>query len=177
VDLGDLLRWIVPAIILISLALNQILGKEEPRPVRGPAQGPRPGGLPPAPRPPASRDLGNAKSRPNAPAEEVFIIRAEPTTPMTRAAQARQAKRAGKPRQATRGIEPNVKPGGLAQPNLGGLAAQSPVAATLPTPIQTGLGPPIGQEVTGLLSSPQRLREAFLASVVLGPPVSKRSGQ
>ncbi len=169
-DLSDLLKWIVPAGILFWLALGKLLDKEEPRPVRGPAPGPRPGGLPPAPRPPAMR-LENKPQGPISPPEDVFVIRAAPVTASSRAGQARTPRKGAKPKPGAKETA-SKSPTGF-QANLGHLTVQPPTTTAASASVWTETPAPVVQDRTAMLRSPERLREAFLAGIIFGQPVAR----
>lgn len=187
-NLGDLLKLVIPALFLVIWAVNQLLGKEEvTAPPRGQPIGPRPGGLPPAPRPPASQEVPQGwTSSPTAPPqpptprpkpvafqpEDVFVIRADGDSivrpapgPALRPARSKPPRKRSEPAASRRLGEPlptsvNAAPIDV---NLG-------VSSSSPTPVPTTTAHPLAE----LIRSPGRLREALILNEVLGPPRALR---
>src|SRR5690349_21596090 len=81
-----LARLIIPGIFVVIWLLNQLFNKEVNPPANRTPLGPRPGGLPPAPRP-GERSTGGeptmrfSSTSPPRRADDVVVIRAEPTRP------------------------------------------------------------------------------------------------
>lgn len=193
-NLADLLKLVIPAIFLVIWAVNQLLGKEEvTAPPRGQPIGPRPGGLPPAPRPPVSRDVSQGwpspasspappQVKPKAPStdtDDIFVIRgdADPfVRPGRGQASARRQSRT-RPAAPPKAPEP-AAPKRLATPLPTGLItapidvklnAQSFANTPPPQPLTAPAHP-----LAELIRSPGRLREALLLNEILGPPRSLR---
>lgn len=188
-NLGDLLKLIIPALFLVIWAVNQLLGKEEvTAPPRGQPIGPRPGGLPPAPRPPASasQQVPQGSAQPASPAqpprpkpasfanpEEIFVIRAdaEPNPrPAPRPAPA-PARRQPRPKPSKRAPEPTAPKWLTPLPTsleTTPLSVQAPSAGPA-TSLTTAVHP-----LAELVRSPDRLREALILNEVLGPPRALR---
>lgn len=198
-DFGDLAKLIVPGIVLVFWALNQLFGKEDAAaPNRNPQLGPKPSNLPPAPRPrPRPGEPAPAATTPKSwsngfdpvrtpasaakPAghEDVFIIGPDAGRPGSkRPGGGGGGRRSGRGKAAPtpeRRVEPprskalvdpldqtlTVSP--LSIPGGGRLTDQAPMR------------PESGREaaaidLSGAFNSPERLREAILLQVVLGPP-------
>jgi hypothetical protein len=137
-ELEILLKMVVPLVLLAIWALTSLLNREaRPMPPRmGQGLGPRPGGLPPSPRPleravvtparepsprwqPTPGAMSPAARRPpGRPDEEILIIRSE-TTPSRQASPSPQARPGGSLRKASRGR-----------------AAGSPARRIEPTPVK-----------------------------------------
>lgn len=178
-----LFKLFFPAIVLIAWALNQVLNKETvATPNRGQPLGPRPGGLPPAPRP-LERKVANSPYGPgrstssSAPGrtsldDEIIIIRAENVRPASNAPARPQARRtAGRAKSpqaapARRPAEPPAPEllGGkiatsvaqtvsLAGRPLNDLGASSIVAASSPAGASLTMGQPINLNSANLLST------------------------
>jgi hypothetical protein len=184
---NELFKLIVPAVLLLVWALNQLFNKEVNPPInRGTGLGPRPGGLPPAPR---SMDRGTGGN-----ADDVLVIRPETIRaqprPGTSVAARRQAR--AKPAAPAPAKRPEPAPSrtlgaplsqGVAQtidrpldvrPLAQATSAQSESAkvtapigpATVPNPALLGLRAALG--------SPARLRETFVLNELLQPPLALR---
>ncbi|MFO0959458.1 MAG: hypothetical protein U0800_18830 [Isosphaeraceae bacterium] len=194
-NLADLLKLIIPAIFLVIWAVNQLLGKEEvTAPPRGQPVGPRPGGLPPAPRPPVSREVPQGWPSPSAAAtpprakpkadafadsDDIFVIRGDGdpfVRPAPKPSIHRRAARS-RPAAAPKAPEP-AAPKRLGAPLPTGLT-NTPIDVKLnertstSTPaIEPLTTPP--HPLAELIRSPGRLREALLLNEILGPPRSLR---
>lgn len=194
-DLGDLLKLIVPAIFLVIWALNQIFGREQAAANgRPPTLGPRPGGLPPAPRPPVSQEIppgwargqdfsnrGQSAASSTANPDEVFVIRAEPTRPPAPASASAPPTRRGRSRSgaaARRAEPPRTKP--LVEPLVKGLSASATRPSMFtPTEVEATSQEirepaPGSPDILAKLRSPEGCRDAFLLATILGPPRALR---
>jgi hypothetical protein len=129
---------------------------------------PRRSPAPPGPRPPAassSQRRGNrARSNP-APAPK----RQEPPTPRALTAAMVQENQGPLGRQLE--LSPLLKmQAPLSQP----VSQEAAAGASAPPTPSAGLAPPSSREIQTLLTSPARLREAFVVSELLGPPLALR---
>jgi hypothetical protein len=198
-DLSDLFKLLIPAVFLVFWALNQLFGREDAAAGRTAPPGPRPGGLPPAPRTrsperqPTASDWSGGRTfdippRPTTtatttlPPEEVLVIGGEPRRPGS----ARGRTQAGG-RRGGRGKGPappqageSAAPRSLVEPLVQSLA----ISPLTPTPTPAAPESPAFAptwtaqsllEMAQSLRSPERLREALLVSEILGPPKARRA--
>jgi hypothetical protein len=201
-NLDPLLRLLVPLIIfLVISALNQIFNKETgAAAAKGQGLGPRPGGLPPAPRPGERAGVGDPNLLRYGPSgssrrnefEDIIVLRPEPTRPSARSAPQRRQGR-GKsaapaaPKAAesaaSRSLGTNVTQKIDTSQIMRPLAELEPItsrsAASESSRLGTSASPgPLDlPNLAGLrqtLTSPSKIREAFLLNEILQPPLSLR---
>ncbi len=199
-DFDLLIRLIIPAVLLVFWALSNLFNRDNTAAKDGM---PRPSPLGPRPSssfPPAPRDRPSGSPPPTTPSryaggpkEDVLIIRAE-TPPPRPGSQPRR--NAGRPRR-----EPSSGPRRPVEPppprprdQVGGRISAD-VNQALPTsidlrPLSQSVGdarvdassfgqpapaarPSSLPDLRAILSDPDRVREAFLLNIILGPPVSR----
>lgn len=199
-DLSDLARLVIPGIVLVLWALNQLFGKEEANAqARAAKILPKPGNLPPAPRP-RVRQGGAAPGAVSQPAkawsngfdpvrppvpttsgvnprEEVLIIGPESGRPGgnrrggqqsggkrgQRGKSAPAAERKGESKSLVAPLDRAMSSSPLSRPGEVRLTDQAPK-------LEETMAPVAGFDFSGAFNSPQRLREAFILQIALGPP-------
>ncbi len=197
-----LLKLVVPAIFFILWAVNQLFNKEKAaaRGAVSPIFGPRPGGLPPAPRPgergrpqsPPYRDVTYEQApalgrRPNPgsgrQADDLLVIRDERRPTPAQSAKPRGARPQAPPTNPARSGRGSSQAG--RNPAGAGKAPPAPPAyvSVTPTALMSDLpskisdqGPMPFTQLRDSLTNPQRVREAFLLNELIQPPVSMRRG-
>lgn len=203
-NLSDLLKLLIPAVFLIIWALNQLLGKEEvTAPPRGQPIGPRPGGLPPAPRPPSSQvsalgrpasSVGTPPANPSRPLaatasprtspvgfgepDEIFVIRGDqdPAPRPNAGAGSGSTRRSARARSSKRAPEPATpKRLTAALPTSLNLAPTDQVLSAQPPSVERSTSETtVALALNDLIRSPARLREALILNEILGPPRALR---
>lgn len=210
-----LLKLLVPAIFFLIWAINQVVNRETPTPPQrnGNPLGPRPGGLPPAPRPversrpqPSSYRDVTYEQAPSYPArtatstktDQDFLIirddgRAVPASPAGRSSAPPEGRRQPKTRgNRPGGSEPGsqrarrqgngpqanressaVSRAPIARPAITPQDSSAPSSTEPAQPPRSDLSP-LAARLRQSLSSPDRIREAWLLNELLGPPVSQR---
>lgn len=189
-NVEELLKLLIPAFFLVLWALNQLLNKDTNAPGApgraGAAPVARPGGLPPAPRPMERAREAPAPSRPASkptagPGRDNDIIILPPDN-----VRPSKGRRAGRSRSGADG-----QPAGTAQPfgsaergaanrplvetAASGSPSSSPPSLPLGT-LHIGVPSPLtSNQIRSTLGSIDRIREAFVLSELLSPPVSRRS--
>jgi hypothetical protein len=198
---GDWFKLIVGGAFLLVWALTQLFNKEvNPTPNRTQGFGPRPGGLPPAPRPlerGSGLDSGGAFSSGSSTrrgSDDVLIIRAEqtrpprlgPTNPSTRRQPAKGKQAAAPPKLPDAGpkralstsVSQNVAQQLDTTLDVRPLTetAANPVTSAQPTTPATPGGAlnPTLASVRQMLTSPSMVREAFVLNEILQPPIAAR---
>ena len=207
-------RLVVPGILLLIWAVNQLFNKElNPGANRLPAPGPRPNGLPPAPRPmerlvtpqqppqmepqprhdPTMR-FGAQTTTERRGNDEVLFIRAEPQRSPTRPGPPRPAPRQVRPKPpappakrpdtvASRsqmvGVSQSVNQSIKLVGDVGQMTVAQSLAvdqgASAAVARDPGMGEPAALDaLRRSLADPTRLREAWIISELLKPPVALR---
>jgi hypothetical protein len=172
-QLEILAKLIIPALFLLAWALNQVLNKEAPAPPAGPLPRRPPGGLPPAPMPgqrPAPREVIWQETAPPPPRrepmagpDEIIILGSE-TRPARPAPVVPVRRR--RPRSA-----PPAPP--KPEPPKPTLATDRPAAPIIPPPSPATVDPALAA-IRQALTSPARLRQAFLLREILDRPLTLR---
>ncbi len=186
-NIEGLFKLLVPAIFLILWALNQIFNKEgtpaRSRPGTGGPLGPRPGGLPPAPRPlDRSIATGREPSRPSTPPpggsrardDEIVIIQSETTRPLTSPRPTNGASGARRATSRTRsGRPPASRPPADSSPVNRSKPPSSASLFEVPPSPATSMGITVPPSTTGRPGENTNLSTPLLIGV--DPPITASS--
>lgn len=198
-NLDNLFKLLVPVVFMILWALNQLFNKENaPQQAGRPSGGlgPRPGSQPGSPAlrssPAPSRPEGLGP-RPSFPTtqpdsspvgdDEIMILRSEsiqpPVGPKVTPREPREPRRSrGRPVRAgeSRPARPVRSPEPRPLPSQApALTPATPPPSTSDSPILIGVPPQLSAaRVQQALNHPARVREAYLVSEILRPPVALR---
>ena len=175
---ADLLKLLLPIFFLVLWAVSQIMNRQgaarsrnaglgvNPRP--NPGLGPRPGGLPPAPRPnnrPTYREPTPPPNRPGASDDGIVILSEESA----------RRNRPGPGPGKGRGGKPNRRPANAPAPAALPASKAPEVDFTGISAVKAdALRPPEIRSLREALRSPERFREALILNELLGPPISRR---
>ncbi|GIW87291.1 MAG: hypothetical protein KatS3mg108_1615 [Isosphaeraceae bacterium] len=184
-DADAFFKLIIPGVFLLLWVLGQLANRESAanasrRGLEDPL-GPRPDRLPPRTRggsPTYSNPSGLVVVDPQTrqPGGIVFV---EPS-PSSRGSRSRPSRpSARRSNESTRGRKPPAEPSGRRTPAVGAIRVSGPLASPASSPDSAGaavvespteLAPITATQLQEAFRHPQRVREAFVASLVLGPP-------